>query len=233
MTQALEKTEIITIFSKGLVGAIPFIGPLASEIIGATIPNQRLERIELFLKKLESKIDKTEYEKVKVKAKEPESIDLFEDSLIQASRALSEERKEYIASLLKNSLTDEELEHIEYKRLLNILSELNDLEILILKSKEYMYCDDDNKAKEFWKKHGEALKEPIIYDGMTSSEELNKATLFKTHKSHLVNLGLLKAQFKIPNSGEPPEFDKETGMIKASGYYSSDLGSLLLEKIGI
>ena len=60
---------------------------------------------------------------------------------------------------------------------------------------------------------------------------MHKATLFKTHKTHLVNLGLLSPQFKVPRSGESPEFDKETGMIKASSYYSSDLGSLLLEKI--
>jgi len=38
---SIQKTDIATILSKGLVGAIPFIGPLAAEIVGAIIPNQR------------------------------------------------------------------------------------------------------------------------------------------------------------------------------------------------
>ena len=48
--------DLATIFGKGLVGAIPFVGPLAAEIVGSIIPNQRIDRIETFLKMLESKI---------------------------------------------------------------------------------------------------------------------------------------------------------------------------------
>ena len=42
-------TDIATILSKGLVGAIPFVGPLAAEIVGAIIPNQRIDRLESLL----------------------------------------------------------------------------------------------------------------------------------------------------------------------------------------
>lgn len=127
-------TDIATIIGKGLVGAIPFVGPLAAEIVGAIIPNQRIDRIESLLRILESKIAKEDRAKVEQRIKAPESVDIIEDGFIQASRALTEERKEYISSLLKNSLTNEDLKHIEYKRLLSILGELNDLEVLILKS---------------------------------------------------------------------------------------------------
>ena len=58
----------------------------------------------------------------------------MEDGFFQAVRALSEERIDYIASLIKNSLTDADLEEIAYKRLLSLLSELDDLDVLILKS---------------------------------------------------------------------------------------------------
>jgi hypothetical protein len=127
-------TDIAAIIGKGLLGAIPFVGPLAAEIVGAIIPNQRIDRIETVLRLLETKISEEDKEKVKQRIVSPESVDLIEDGFVQASRALSEERKEYIASLLKNSLTDDQLKHIEYKRLLSILGELNDLEVLILKS---------------------------------------------------------------------------------------------------
>ena len=105
-------TDIATIIGKGLLGAIPFVGPLAAEIVGAVIPNQRIDRIESLLKLLESKIPEADRTKVEQNIYFPESIDLIEDGFIQASRALSEERKEYIASLLKNSLTEDQVTQV-------------------------------------------------------------------------------------------------------------------------
>nr|CAA6830690.1 MAG: Unknown protein [uncultured Thiotrichaceae bacterium] len=231
MTKIIEKPDIATMFSKGIVGAIPFVGPLAAEIIGATIPNQRIDRIESFLEKLENKIKEIDKEKVQALIKNPETIDLFEDAFIQASRALSEDRKEYIASLLKNSLDSDEIEYIEYKRLLSVLGELNDLEILMLISQRFnlMGCSDP-ESEQFWEKHREILQEPPAYMGSTQ-EEIDKNTIFLAHKLHLVNLGLLKPRFKKPNRGEIPEFDEKTGMIKSSGFDSTSLGRLLLKAI--
>ena len=47
-----------------------------------------------------------------------EGIDLTEDALVQASRALTEERRLYIANLLRNSLTKEEIGHDQKKKCL-------------------------------------------------------------------------------------------------------------------
>jgi len=92
--------------------------------VGAIIPNQRIDRIESFLKILESKIPAENRDEIEGKIKKSEYIDLFEDGFLQVSRALSEERKEYIASLMKNSLSDQELMHSDYKRLLSILGQV-------------------------------------------------------------------------------------------------------------
>ncbi len=231
MTQTLSKPDIVTIFSKGLLGAVPFVGPLAAEIVGATIPNQRLDRIESYLIKLDSKFKKSDYENVKKRIKKPEYVDLFEDSLIQASRALSEERKEYIGALLKNSLTSDELSYIEYKRLLSLLGEINDIEILMLISQRFntMGCSSP-ESDEFWEKHRDILQEPPAHMG-SSQEEINKHTIYLAHKLHLVNLGLLKPRFKKPRKGEIPEFDEKTGMIKSSGFDSTSLGRMLVKVI--
>lgn len=223
-----KRTDVVAIIGKGLLGAIPFVGPLAAEIVGAVIPNQRIDRIESLLKLLESKIPEEDRLKVKERFISSDSVDLIEDGFIQASRALSENRKEYIASLLKNSLTDNDLKHIEYKRLLSILGELNDLEVLILKSKTVHRMDP--KHSEFWEAHEDALTSPRAYMGSTQ-EEIDKYTIYQTHKSHLVNLGLLKAKFKKPKRGELPEFDDKTGMIKAQSYDITSLGRLLLRSI--
>ncbi|EIJ36973.1 hypothetical protein [Thiothrix nivea] len=230
MSENFNKSDISTIIAKGTLGVIPIVGPIIAEIVGATIPNQRIDRIESLLKKLELKLNGFDKDKIENKIKEPESIDLIEDSFIQASRALSEERKEYIAALLKNSLTNDDLNHIEYKRLFSLLGEMNDIEILILISHRFTLYRDDPEAQLFWEKHREILEEPLLFSG-ASQEEVDKYTLYQTHRTHLVSLGLFKPRFKKPKNGELPEFDDKTGMIKASGYDSTSLGRLLLRMI--
>jgi hypothetical protein len=221
-------SDFAAIIGKGVLGAIPFVGPLAAEIIGTIIPNQRIDRIESLLKILESKIPKEDIQKVERNINSPQAIDLIEDGFIHGSRALSEERKEYIASLLKNSLTDDEVKYIHYKRLLSILSEINDLEVLILKSKVMHRLNPDHE--EFWNKHRDVLMGPTANLG-SSQDSVDQYTIHQTHRSHLVFLGLLKAKFKNLKRGELPEFDDKTGMIKANGYDISSLGRLLLRAI--
>ncbi len=223
-----KSTDIAAILGKGLVGAIPFVGPLAAEIVGAIIPNQRIDRIESLLILLESKITEDEKSKVEEKITTPESVDLIEDGFFQAARALSEERKDYIASLLKNSLTSDHLEYIEHKRLLSILGQLNDLEILMLKSYTLHHGTPD--SEEFWNTHQGALQPPGAYFG-SSQEDIDKHVIHQTHKVHLASLGLLRPAFKRSKKGEAPEFDDKTGMIKATGYSISPLGRLLLRSI--
>ncbi|WP_444898813.1 hypothetical protein ACJJIX_13160 [Microbulbifer sp. VAAC004] len=223
-----SKTDVAAIIGKGLVGAVPFVGPLAAEIVGSVIPNQRIDRIESLLKFLESKISEDKKCRVKERISSPESIDLIEDGFIQASRSLSQVRKDYIASLLKNSLTDDDLAHIEYKRILATLGELNDLEILMLKS--YSLNRGEERFEEFWDRHGEALESPSAHIG-GSATDFDKHTIYQTHKEHLINLGLLKINFKKPKRGELPEFDDRTGMMKARGSSITSYGRLLLRSI--
>jgi len=225
---SIKGTDVATIIGKGLVGAIPFVGPLVAEIVGATIPNQRIDRIALTLRLLERKIEEKDKAKVEERITSPESIDLIEDGFLQASRALSDERKEYIASLLKNGLTDDDLERFEYKKLLAILGELNDVELVHLKSHIMRRGQPDHE--EFWEKHQETLKAPLVYM-QSPQEDIDRNAIFQTYKTHLVGLGLLKPRFKKPRKGESPEFDEKTGMLKAQGYDITSLGRLLLRSI--
>ena len=224
-----NKADVTAIVGKGLVGAIPFVGPLAAEIVGSIIPNQRIDRLESLVRLLEAKIQDIEKEKVKQRIVSPEYVDLMEDGFWQAARALSEERKDYIASLLKNGLTDDELKYIEYKRLMFILGELNDIEILILKSKS-MYPSKKG-YKEFWETHKHSLVLPFVSAAESTQEKTDKETIHKTYELHLTALGLLKVNFKMWKMSSLPEFDRETGMIKAENYCITRLGRLLLRSI--
>ena len=197
-----------------------------AEIIGSLIPDQRIDRIASLLKILESKIDEEDKDKVEKRMLEEKSIDLMEDGFMQAARALSEERIEYIASLLKNSLTNEDLEHIAYKRLLSLLGELNDIEVLILTSRLGSIAEQ----QEFRRKHQDVLAIPPFYLG-APQEQVDKHAIYETYEANLVRLGLLSLWFEEPEQGKLPEFDAETGMLKAHGYYITSLGKLLLRSI--
>ena len=219
----------IAIISKGLLGAIPFVGPMMAEVAGSVIPNQRIDRIEAFLKILEEKIDEKDKEKFQERFSQTENVDLIEDSFIQASRALSDERKHYVAALLKNSLINSSIEYIEGKRLLSILSNLNDIEILMLKWHESNTYDGNDS---FWEKHKNVLQGPSVSLG-SSEEELDKHAIFETHKRNLTNFGLLKPRFRNLKKGEIPEFDSKTGMMKSQGHQITLLGRLLLKRLDI
>lgn len=52
----MNKTDISVILEKWAFGVFPVAGSLIAEIIGDTIPNQRIDRISALLKSLEEKI---------------------------------------------------------------------------------------------------------------------------------------------------------------------------------
>ena len=222
----VKKSDLIASALKGVCGTLPLVGSSVAEIIGYVIPNQRIDRIASLLKALEAKIDPKEKAKVEARMLKEKSVDLMEDGFLQAARALSEERIEYIASLLKNSLTDEDLERSAYKRLLFLLGEINDVEVIILKS----YSIYGAEHQEFWENHKEVLAVPAAYFG-ASQEEIDKHAIYETYKANLAHLGLLRIRFKKPKRGELPELDEKTGMVKASGHDITSLGRLLLRSI--
>lgn len=223
----IKRNDLIASGLKSTLGAIPYLGPFISEIVGSVIPNQRIDRIASLLKALEAKIDPEEKAKVDARILEEKSVDLMEDGFLQAARALSEERIDYIASLLKNSLTDEDLEQIAYKKLLSILSELNDAEVLLLKF--HTRQTTWGWVEKFRSKHPGVLSDPMYL--RTSQKEVEKHAICEAYTINLSRLGLIKSMFNRPWKDELPELDEQTGMMKSSGYYITDLGRLLLRSI--
>ncbi|MEZ4615392.1 MAG: hypothetical protein R2867_07745 [Caldilineaceae bacterium] len=58
----------------------------------------------------------------------------------------------------------------------------------------------------------------------SSQEQVDQATVHKGYRQH--QLDLLRPRFKRPKKNEIPEFDENTGMMKASGYELTALGRL-------
>ncbi|MGD9730541.1 MAG: hypothetical protein AB7U45_00055 [Desulfamplus sp.] len=223
------KIDYSVSIAKGILGAIPFVGPLIAETVGSIIPRQRIDRINDFLLILENKIEETQRETAKIKFQNEKFIDILEDSMVQASRALSSERKEYIASIVSNGISDEEVEHIQKKLLLNILNELSDTEIIVLQG----YGLPPGEDREYFEKHKEILLPPIVTMRTRDQNGIDDKTLYDAQRNHLVRMNLIVPKYKSLKKGETPEFDAATGTMKSQGYKVTSLGRLLLRNIGL
>lgn len=179
------------IFVKGVVGIAPFVGPLLSEIVTSHIPNQKMERLVLFTQLLEQKIKHIETDILDAKMKTEEMSDLLEDALRQASRALTPERREYIANALKNSLEDDALDHIVKKRLFALLEQVDDVDIIRLKT--YLYPMDGSGAREaFFEKHSNVLETFKYPDGTQAAED--RHAVFENPVERLMSFNLYPQQ---------------------------------------
>jgi hypothetical protein len=220
-----NQQDVWTTAIKVISSCIPFGSPIG-ELISSFIPNQKIERVikvtEKFNEKLidhNSKLNDHEKRITILELKNVEFADLYEEGANQASRALTDERLEYIASLLKNSLTDEELKHIEKKKLLSLLGELNDAEIIWLKSYSLNSANGLPEYEDFHKTHEDTLKPVNITFGIPDSIAqglYNKEAIQKSYQNNLLNLRLISESFKSIKKDEMPEFDNRTGKIKVS-----------------
>ncbi len=224
------KTQAIDYVSSGakaVLGAIPFAGPLLTEIAGSIIPHQRIDRIADFATKLQSRIAYLEEEEVRAHLSDEEFTDLVEEALRQAARSTTEERRYQLASLVSQSLSNEAIEHAESKHLMRLLGELNNLEVLWLRFFNVSTIGGD---QEFRGLHDDVFEERVAYIGC-STKELSDHALQESYKDHLAQLGLLTRHISKQNG--MPEFDHFTGDFKISYSEASSLGRLLLRSIGL
>jgi len=225
-------TDIIANIAKGATGAVPIVGSLIAEVVGNIIPNQRVDRIVQFVQQLEKRLGSLEQEVLRNKLLQPEAVDLLEDAFSQAARATSQERIGHIANVVANGLSEEELKQTEAKRMLWLLGQLNDSEVIILRSELAHTYEEVDADADFRSKHAELLAPDVLYTGLPQ-EEFEKAALKQSYQQRLHELGLLRYRFRRPQRGALPEFDENTGMMKATGSQVTTLGEMLLRYLNL
>lgn len=214
--------------TKALVGAVPFAGSLLVEIAGTIIPNQRIDRTIKFAHVLEERLHGLEQDQIRAKLADENFTDLTEEAMRQVARSTTDERRQYIATLIANSIRSSDIPHIESRHLLRLLGEINDIEIIWLRFYLHRGMGEDG---EFRTKH-EAILEPIPAFLSSSRTELDRAALQKSYKTHLVSLGLLTERVQINSKTKLPEYDN-SGVLKVTGYEITSLGRLLLAWVGM
>jgi len=218
-----QPIDYVTSAVKGALSAVPFAGSLLAELAGTVIPNQRLDRITRFAETLESKLSNLEQDFIRSQLTNENFSDLLEEGAKQAAHSLSDERREYIANLITNSLSQEDIDYIESKHLLRILGELNDIEVIWLR---FYLRPTVGGDEEFREKHGNILT-PIMATQADPPSVVDKEALQNSYQEHLSRLGLLRPRYETDSRTHTPEFDRFTGGLKIRGY---DITPLVLQR---
>lgn len=227
----IKPIDIVASAMKSAAGILIPIGPLLNELIGYTIPNQRIERLIKYSTQLEGKIKNIDNSLLKLALQDENFTDLMEESVRQAARSLSDERREYIASIIANSLKPETIDYIESKQILKILGEINDIEVIVLR---YHLCPLYAGDNEFRQKHETIIKFKRATIKSTQSE-LDKAALHNSYRKHLVHLGLLKPKYETiqyKDNTYLPIVDS-SGLQQITRYEITGLGLLVLRQIDL
>lgn len=132
--------------------------------VGGLVPICAL--LEQYLLLLAERLTSVEERVVREIAESEQAADLFEEGAIQSARAMTDERKAYIASIVANGLSGDDQEQIDAKRLLKLLGEIDDDQVILLCKYLDRYCEDE----EWVEKH-----EALIY-GDPPSEDDDEAT---------------------------------------------------------
>jgi len=221
-------TDIRASLYKGITGAIPIAGPIISEIISSIIPNQRIDRISVFLGQLNERVSQNEQETLKINKY---FIDLLEDGIIQASRALSDRRNKYIAIFLSKSKNITEENYTAKKKLFHILEELTDRDIDVLLG---------IKENGYWKTSMEHTSPSIsigTYNSMSEDEKYEndlQSSLLDSNITTLERHNLISPIHEKEDhdyGSDNNHIDDETGMPIITDYTHTVLGKTLLNSI--
>lgn len=177
-----SKYDLAASAGRGIASMVPMVGGFLGEIITHLIPNQRIDRVERYLRHLSARLDHLPHDKTDNIAKSPERVALFEDGAILASRAISQDRIERIACLVGEGLSEEEAEAARWRRMLDLVAQLDDQELAILAA----YASRQNTWEALAR-----LRPPPLYIGSdikTSQENaLWSASLAKLERLSLLS----------------------------------------------
>jgi hypothetical protein len=129
-----NRRDVAAAVARGAVGAIPVVGSLVAEIVDSIIPGQKLDRVVSFLGVLAERVGRMQEKQALLedRLRTPEGSDLLEEGIVQASRAVSDDRRARIANLVVNGVSAEQLQYDRTTKLLGILEALNDSELTLL-----------------------------------------------------------------------------------------------------
>ena len=225
----------VTALTSAGLGTIPFSGSILAQLVGTLAPEQRLARIEAYIRYLELKVDLLTTGQKELIKTSFEHIDLFEEGAYQAIRAITDERRQQIAQIVAEGLSGEKREAMDKKRVLLIFSQLDDENMIILLDH---VMKNRTKYDEFVSKHAYLL-EPL-YATAFSDPPLRERAALRTAiekklrtaiEKKLERFGLIKETLMSRTRGVPGLADQ---MIESDkNFVITELGRIILHEASL
>jgi hypothetical protein len=186
------KRDLAAALARGATAGIPIVGGLVAEVVNTIIPNQKIDRVVAFVELLAEQASAVQDRQALLESRlrTAEGSDLLEEGIVQASRALSDDRRRRIARLLLTGLTDAELQHDRVRRLFGILGSLTDSELVLLLYYSRTPTIASPWHQELAKRHPSVLRPPTREIGAPDSE-VERAAMLDNYRRTLVGHGLL------------------------------------------
>jgi len=229
MDLGVKKVDYLVSTLKAATGVIPCVGSILSEIIGITIPNQRIDRVEKYLKILSDKLEKNSFD-FKAKIKENKNLLLlFEESIIYSAQTTSEKKYEWYSEFIISSIKENGVENIQQQRMLKILSELNENEVIILIF--YSLNPTIGMKNKFIEEHSDIIIRGSNEMGLPAMKYVDNE-FHDLYKKNLEQYGLIKRRPEVHRELNTIIIDKASGEIKQSIPQITMLGKLVVNFIG-
>ena len=227
---------------KPMAALVPIVGPYVAAMIDEIVPN-RLDRVARLAEILADRVDNLE-----LFQRECTQNEYFQELVMQGieqvARNPGEERRERIASIICNGLAAGQRNYDESNRVLRILGELSDTEIVHL-----MNCAESSGVvfeDTNWRESNEEVLEPVYATFGSSPETVRESIKQDFHYERLFKLGLLEerrrenrtalprsASFSLESYIEHEGRRRETENFERPTYEISEYGRLFLSEIGI
>ena len=205
---------------RAVASAVPIAGGVLAEIVNEIIPNQRIDRIESYLKNLAIEIDALKMDDVSDRMLRPSNIALIEQGAYQAARAISEERRKRIAACVARGISNSDKEAAGFERVLWLIGEMDDHELALLAA----YFTGNSKS---WARLGSQHATINAKQSDRDRALLHKAALIKLEK-----LGVFDFRYDYKPGTTDPVFEKSSG--KPRGFYEiSAIGRLVVKMAGL
>lgn len=223
-----QKADVVALLARAGLGAVPFVGSFLSELATTVIPNQRIDRLVKFANILGSRLSDTERSLLNLQLRNEEFIGVMEETISQAAKSTSDERRKYLAAVVIKGLSTKEIQNSETRRILALLSELNDAEIIMLR---FYLIQTIGGDEEFRKRHKDIVMryEPVL---AAPQEEKDKYAITENYKEHLISLGLLENEYRLNELGFQ-KINTFRNTPEITGRALTSMGRVFLRYIGL
>jgi hypothetical protein len=191
-TLATSRQDLAAALARGAASGIPLVGGLVAELVNFVIPNQKIDRVVAFVEVLAEQASKAQAKQALLESRLRTSLgsDLLEEGLVQASRAVSDERRRRIARIVFNGVTDNELQYDRIRKLLAILDSLTDSELVLLVYHSRQPTIGSSWHKEMRERHASLLR-PTSRETGAPRSEVERGAIRDAYERALVGHGLL------------------------------------------